>query len=108
MASEVVTDAVKHGEPEPDGGIGLLLEEDQYVLRVVVTDGGEGFAFDPSSIEDSNREEHFGLLTDREQVAPIGGGSPWTARRPSGWRLTLPPRYDAGRCSTREPRGIQP
>lgn len=108
MASEVVTNAVKHGEPEPDGGIGLLLEEDQYALRVVVTDGGEGFAFDPSSIEDSNREEHFGLLivnrfADRWGLSLDGKTSIWLEVD-----TLLPPRYDAGRCSAREPRGIQP
>ena len=66
MASEVVTNAVTHGSPEPDGGIGLRLEGDQDAVRVVVTDGGEGFVLDPRSIEDANRDEHFGLvLVDR-------------------------------------------
>ena len=36
MASEVVTNAVTHGSPEPDGAIGLRLEEDQEAVRVVV------------------------------------------------------------------------
>lgn len=62
MVSEVVTNAVQHGSPEADGNIGLRIEVDQDVLRVVVTDGGHDFAFDPGSIEDSDRHEHFGLL----------------------------------------------
>jgi len=92
VASEVVTNAVTHGSAEPDGGIGLRLEEDQEAVRVVVTDGGEGLALDPGSIEDANRDEHFGLLlVDRFADR---WGSPWTARWPSGWRLTLPFRCD--------------
>lgn len=62
MVSELVTNAVRHGSPEPDGNIGLRLEDDQEFLRVVVTDGGGSFAFDPGSVEDANRNEHFGLL----------------------------------------------
>lgn len=82
MASEVVTNAVRHGEPEPDGSIGLRLEEDQDALRVVVTDGGEGFTFDPDSVEDANREEHFGLLlldwlADRWGLSVDGKSAIW-------------------------------
>ena len=62
ISSEVVANAVTHGSAEPDGGIGLRLEEDQESVRIVVTDDGEGFALDLGSIEDANRDEHFGLL----------------------------------------------
>jgi anti-sigma regulatory factor (Ser/Thr protein kinase) len=62
MISEMVTNAVTHGSAEPDGCIGLRLEEDQDVVRVMVTDGGEGFAMDPGSVDDANKDEHFGLL----------------------------------------------
>jgi anti-sigma regulatory factor (Ser/Thr protein kinase) len=61
MVSEVVSNAVRHGSPEPDGNIGLRLEGDQDALRVVVTDGGEDFGIDPGSVEDA-RNGHFGLL----------------------------------------------
>jgi hypothetical protein len=61
MVSEVVSNAVRHGSPEADGNIGLRLEGDQDALRVVVTDGGEDFAFDPESVKDA-RNGHFGLL----------------------------------------------
>jgi anti-sigma regulatory factor (Ser/Thr protein kinase) len=63
MVSEVVTNAVMHGAPEPDGNIGLRLEGDQGVLRAAVTDGGAMFTFDLRSIEDTRRDEHFGLVT---------------------------------------------
>jgi serine/threonine-protein kinase RsbW len=61
MVIEVVSNAVRHGSPEADGNIGLRLEGDQDALRVVVTDGGEDFAFDPGSVKDE-RNGHFGLL----------------------------------------------
>jgi anti-sigma regulatory factor (Ser/Thr protein kinase) len=61
MVSELVSNSVRHGLPEADGNIGLRLERDQHALRVVVTDGGEDFAFDPGSFEDA-RNRHFGLL----------------------------------------------
>ena len=61
MVSEVVANAVRHGSPEADGNIGLRLEGDQETLRVVMTDGGEDFAFDPGSVEDATNG-HFGLL----------------------------------------------
>jgi serine/threonine-protein kinase RsbW len=65
MVSEVVSNAMRHGSPEADGNIGLRLEGDQDALRVVVTDGGEDFAYDPGSIEDA-RNRHLGLvLVDR-------------------------------------------
>src|SRR4029453_7660205 len=60
MVSEVVSNAVRHGSPETDGNIGLRLEGDQDALRVVVTDGGEHFAFDPGSVQDATNG-HFGL-----------------------------------------------
>ena len=81
MVSEVVANAVRHGSPEADGNIGLLLEEDQDVLRVVVTDGGQAFAFHPKSI-DPDSDEHFGLLlvdelADRWGVSLDGKKAIW-------------------------------
>jgi anti-sigma regulatory factor (Ser/Thr protein kinase) len=67
MVSEVVSNAVRHGSPEADGNIGLRLEGDQDALRVVVTDGGEDFAFDPGSVEDAVCYLSTGL--------PTAGGS---------------------------------
>lgn len=81
MVSEVVANAVRHGSPEADGNIGLLLEEDQDVLRVVVTDGGQVFAFHPKTI-DPDSDEHFGLLlvdelADRWGVSLDGKKAIW-------------------------------
>ena len=97
MVSEVVTNAVKHGSPEADGNIGLRLEGDQDALRVVVTDGGEDFAFDPESVEDA-RNGHFGLLfvdrlADRWGHSLDGKTAVWL-------EVDNPPSY--GRDPTRE------
>jgi anti-sigma regulatory factor (Ser/Thr protein kinase) len=82
MISEMVTNAVTHGSAEPDGCSGLRLEEDQDVVRVMVTDGGEGFAMDAGSIDRAIREEHFGLLlvdsfADRWGLARDGTTTIW-------------------------------
>jgi serine/threonine-protein kinase RsbW len=81
MVSEVVSNAVRHGSPEADGNIGLRLEGDQDALRVVVTDGGEDFAFDLGSVEGA-RIGHFGLLfvdrlADRWGLALDGKTAVW-------------------------------
>jgi anti-sigma regulatory factor (Ser/Thr protein kinase) len=91
MVSEVVTNAVRHGSPEPDGSIGLRLEQDHDSLRVVVTDGGGPFTFDPGSVEDGERNEHFGLLfvdrfADRWGLSLDGKKAIWLevdSRKPS-------------------------
>lgn len=40
---EVVGNAVRHGEPEEDGRIGMSLEVDELVTRAVVADAGPAF-----------------------------------------------------------------
>ena len=94
MVSEVVANAVRHGSPEADGNIGLRLEGDQDVLRVVVTDGGEDFAFDPGSVEDA-RNGHFGLLfvdrlADRWGLSLDGKTAVWLEVDNPPNYLTLP------------------
>jgi serine/threonine-protein kinase RsbW len=45
MLSEIVSNAVRHGEPEDDGLIGLRLEAEGRVVRAVVSDGGPTFGY---------------------------------------------------------------
>jgi serine/threonine-protein kinase RsbW len=61
MVSELVSNAVRHGEPEPDGGIGLRLEGETGVARAVITDAAPEFTFDRDTFERADRN-HFGLL----------------------------------------------
>ena len=63
MTSEVVTNAVTHGSAEPDGGIGLRLEEDQGAVRIVVTDDGEGFALDLDNAQHRAILRRYGKIT---------------------------------------------
>jgi serine/threonine-protein kinase RsbW len=61
MVSELVTNAVKHAPPEPDGMIVLRLERDGSAVRVVVGDGGTHV--DPNLAGfDSPSDGHFGLF----------------------------------------------
>jgi serine/threonine-protein kinase RsbW len=61
MVSEVVGNAVRHGEPEPDGRIGFRLEDEDKLLRAVVTDSAPEFEFDQYTFESANLD-HMGLL----------------------------------------------
>lgn len=61
MVSELVGNAVRHGMPEPDGRIGLRLETDAGVIRVVVTDAAPEFEFDRDTFDEDDLS-HFGLL----------------------------------------------
>ncbi|HJU58070.1 MAG TPA: ATP-binding protein [Actinomycetota bacterium] len=61
MVSEIVGNAVRHGEPEADGRIGLRLESEETVVRAVVTDSAPEFTFDRKTFEKANLD-HMGLL----------------------------------------------
>lgn len=61
MVSEIVGNAVRHGKAEPDGRIGLRLEDDPGVARVVVTDAAPEFSFERETFEKANLD-HMGLL----------------------------------------------
>lgn len=81
MVSEVVANAVRHGEPEADGGIGLRLEADGCTLRAVVTDAGPGFTFD-RGVLDPSELGHLGLslvdgLSDRWGLSLDGKKAVW-------------------------------
>lgn len=61
LVSELVTNAVKHAPPEPDGTIVLRLERDRDVIRVIVRDGGTHV--DPNLAGfDSPADGHYGLF----------------------------------------------
>lgn len=61
LVSELVTNAVKHAPPEPDGMIVLQLERNGDAVRVVVRDGGRHV--DPNLAGfDSPTDGHFGLF----------------------------------------------
>ena len=62
MVSEIVGNAVRHGEPEADGLIGLQLEADDSVIRVSVVDGGPRFTFDRLNLDGDKDRPHYGLV----------------------------------------------
>ena len=93
--TEVVGNAVRHAPPEPDGKIGLRIEQDPGVLRVPVTDGGPEFRLDGASLKDTLRRDRFGFLivdalADRWGLALDGKKAVWLEvdvpldRRPQG------------------------
>jgi len=58
--SELVTNAVRHSEPLPDGTVGLQFERNSESIRVAVTDGGKHLV--PDGLEFHTRSNgHFGL-----------------------------------------------
>lgn len=64
MVTELVTNAVRHAPPEPDGTVILRLEADESKARAVVIDGGQVFEFERATFD--GRSAHFGLqLVDR-------------------------------------------
>jgi anti-sigma regulatory factor (Ser/Thr protein kinase) len=81
MVSEVVANAVRYGEPEADGRIGLRLEAEGSTLRAVVTDAGPDFTFDRGVLDPSERQ-HLGLalvdeLADRWGLSLDGKKAVW-------------------------------
>jgi serine/threonine-protein kinase RsbW len=65
LVSELVTNALRHGEPRADGTIALRLEVVDENVRVVVEDGGNHFRWERVSV-DEERLGGYGLqLVDR-------------------------------------------
>ena len=96
MVSEVVANAIRYGEPEADGRIGLRLEADGDALRAVVTDAGPGFTFE-RGVLDPSELGHMGLLlvdglSDRWGLSLDGKKAVWfevdIARERSGGGTT--------------------
>jgi len=81
LVSEIVSNAVRHGQPEDDGGIGLRLEvEDQGVMRAVVSDGAPAFVYSRKSA--TVGADHLGLflvetLADRWGLSFGGRKAVW-------------------------------
>ena len=64
IVTELVTNAVRHGPPEPDGTIIFKLEVTEGTVRAIVIDGGGDFEFERATFD--ARTRHFGLqLVDR-------------------------------------------
>ena len=64
MVTELVTNAVRHAPPAPDGTVILRIEVDDKVARTVVIDGGTQFEFERATFDGAT--PHFGLqLVDR-------------------------------------------
>jgi anti-sigma regulatory factor (Ser/Thr protein kinase) len=80
LVNEIVTNAVVHGSPEPDGQVGLRLEREARTVRVFATDGGHHFA--PDLGEPDRERPHFGLylideIADRWGVSIDGKKAVW-------------------------------
>ena len=80
LVSEVVTNAVTHPDVEPPANVRLLARLEPDVIRVEVTDDGNGF--DPVPRDPSRSGSGFGLfLVDKEAVRwgfyELGGNRLW-------------------------------
>jgi anti-sigma regulatory factor (Ser/Thr protein kinase) len=80
LVNEIVTNAVVHGSPEPDGQVGLRLERDARTVRVIATDGGHHF--EPELADPAWDRPHFGLylideIADRWGVSIDGKKAVW-------------------------------
>jgi anti-sigma regulatory factor (Ser/Thr protein kinase) len=80
LVNEIVTNAVVHGSPEPDGQVGLRLEQEARTIRIVATDGGHHFKPEPA--EPGWDRPHFGLylidkIADRWGVSTDGKKAVW-------------------------------
>jgi anti-sigma regulatory factor (Ser/Thr protein kinase) len=81
MVSEVVANAVRYGDPEADGRIGLRLEAEGDTLRAVVTDAGPEFMIEPRVLNEAELG-HLGLaivdgLADRWGLSLDGKKAVW-------------------------------
>lgn len=61
MTSEMAANAVRHSPPLPEGGHQLLLERNNGVIRVAITDGGRHLNPEETAF-DTRTDGHFGLF----------------------------------------------
>ena len=73
VVSEIVGNAVRHGNPEADGRIGLRLRDDDSVIQVAVVDGAPRFTFDRLNLGGTNGRPHFGGLRIVDELADRWG-----------------------------------
>ena len=59
MVTELVSNAVRHAPPGPDGNVVLEIEREPAVVRIVVRDGGTHI--DPNDLTFDTVGGHFGL-----------------------------------------------
>lgn len=60
LVSELVSNAIRHAPPEPDGRIVLKLDVDNGTARAAVIDGGRRFDFEQATFDPMT--PHFGLM----------------------------------------------
>ena len=60
LVSELVSNAIRHAPPEPDGRIVLKLHVDNGTARAAVIDGGRRFDFEQATFDPMT--PHFGLM----------------------------------------------
>jgi two-component sensor histidine kinase len=70
MDSELVSNAIRHAPPGPDGQIVLKLDVNDVAASAVVLDGGQRFDFEHATFDPST--PHFGL-TVVDQLASRWG-----------------------------------
>jgi anti-sigma regulatory factor (Ser/Thr protein kinase) len=61
MTSELVSNAIHHGAPEPDGSIVLEIEREPGVVRIIVRDGGRHMDLNEPSFH-TEADGHYGLF----------------------------------------------
>jgi serine/threonine-protein kinase RsbW len=61
MVTELVSNAIRHAPPEPDGNIVLEIEREPGVARVIVRDGGSHIDLNEPSF-DARSDGHYGLF----------------------------------------------
>ena len=61
MVTELVSNALRHAPPEPDGSIALEIEREPGLVRIIVRDGGAHMDLDgPTFLPEA--DGHYGLL----------------------------------------------
>ena len=61
MVTELVSNAIRHAVPEPDGSITLEIQREPGVVRVVVRDGGAHMDLDEPAFH-TQSDGHYGLF----------------------------------------------